>query len=113
MLNPMLKLDHTANDAEKALEEAPRIAKLKELRERFKDDYAVNSLARKKFREEKKVLEKTGVLFGDSDSKVKLQELSEFDEVRTDDHLESGQDDQVRHRRGAAQEARAERNPKV
>ncbi len=80
------------------MEEAPRIMQIKELRERFKDDYAVNSLARKKFREEKKVLEKTGILFGDSDSKVQLQSLSEFDEVRVDDCAESGQDDQVRNR---------------
>ncbi len=51
------------------------------MNERFKDDYKLNSMLRKNFRSETKQLEKKGLLFGDSESKVALKELDDFDMV--------------------------------
>ena len=59
----------------------PRIHQNMLINEKFKEDYKANSLLRKIFRTEKKEIEKTGVLFGDSDDKVKLKELDDIDKV--------------------------------
>ena len=59
----------------------PRLYQNMLINEKFKDDYKANSLLRKKFREEKKAIDKQGVLFGDSEDKVKLRELNSFDKV--------------------------------
>lgn len=59
----------------------PRLHQNMLINEKFKDDYKANSLLRKKFREEKKDIEKKGILFGDSDDKVKLRELDSYDMV--------------------------------
>lgn len=81
LLNPLLKLEDTATDLEKKRLEMPRLIQNIQIREKFKDDYKANALMRKKFREEKKEIEKTGVLFADSDEKVALKQLDANDLV--------------------------------
>ena len=59
----------------------PRLAKNIEMNERYKDDYKMNSMLRKRFREETKQLEVKGMLFGDSDTKVRIKDLDDYDLV--------------------------------
>lgn len=79
--NPLLKLESLVSDEQRRREEMPRIHKNILINEKFKDDYKANSLMRKMFREEKKVIERTGVLFADSEEKTKLKELTAADIV--------------------------------
>ena len=63
---------------------------MRDLRERDKDYYGMNGALRKRFREEKKREERTGVLFGDSDTKIRLKDLSEEDQVGLGYMVEEG-----------------------
>src|SRR3990167_5083273 len=51
------------------------------LRKEKEFDYDMNSMLRKRFRVEKKEIEKTGLVFGDSDDKVPLARLAKEEEV--------------------------------
>jgi coiled-coil domain-containing protein 130 len=52
--DPFYRLEHAREDQQRAREEAPRIEQLLQLREeRSRDDFAANSLLRKRLREEK------------------------------------------------------------
>lgn len=55
--DPMFKLEHSVQDEEKVTEETPRLDLLQNLQDEKKDDFAINQLLRKRFREEKKHLE--------------------------------------------------------
>jgi hypothetical protein len=79
--NPLLKLEGMVSDEQKRREEMPRIHQNIMINEKFKDDYKANSLMRKLFRNEKKEIEKTGVLFADSEHKIKLKDLDYADIV--------------------------------
>ena len=50
----MYKLEHSIQDKQKAKKVAPTLNRLEEIRDTWKDDFAVNQLLRKKFRHEKK-----------------------------------------------------------
>eukprot|EP00117_Sycon_ciliatum_P004595 scpid55137/ scgid2373/ Coiled-coil domain-containing protein 130; 9 kDa protein len=54
--DPMYRLEHGTTDAKKAQANKPRIAELQASQEIKKDDYALNQLARRKFRGEKRSL---------------------------------------------------------
>lgn len=76
--NPLMKLEDKIDDEKKRKDERPRIQSIIDLNEsRWKDDYAANSLLRKRFRKEKKEVEVGDFL------DVKMEDLSEFDQVIT------------------------------
>ena len=50
----MYKLEHNAEDKVKVNKLAPTLTRLEEIRDDWDDDFAVNQLLRKKFRQEKK-----------------------------------------------------------
>jgi len=50
----MFKLEHESKDQIKLKKVAPTLSKLEEIRDGWKDDFAVNQLLRRKFREEKR-----------------------------------------------------------
>lgn len=54
MSDAMFKLEHESKDQIKLKKVAPTLSKLEEIRDGWKDDFAVNQLLRRKFREEKK-----------------------------------------------------------
>lgn len=54
MSDAMFKLEHESKDQIKLNKVAPTLSKLEEIRDGWKDDFAVNQLLRRKFREEKK-----------------------------------------------------------
>ncbi|XP_065069394.1 coiled-coil domain-containing protein 130 homolog [Rhopilema esculentum] len=54
----MFKLEHTIEDKQKAKRSAPTLGKIREIRDVWEDDFAVNQALRKKFREEKKEINK-------------------------------------------------------
>lgn len=54
MTNAMYKLEHESKDKVKVNKLAPTLTRLEELRDDWDDDFAVNQMLRKKFRQEKK-----------------------------------------------------------
>jgi len=54
----MFKLEHSIEDKQKAKRAAPTINQIRHLRDEWSDDYAINQLLRKKFRDEKKEIGK-------------------------------------------------------
>ena len=57
----MFKLEHSIEDKQKARRAAPTINQIKHMRDEWSDDYAINQLLRKKFRDEKKEIGKQKV----------------------------------------------------
>ena len=57
----MFKLEHSIEDKQKAKRAAPTLGKIQEIRDVWEDDFAVNQILRKKFREEKKEINKRKV----------------------------------------------------
>lgn len=53
VLDSMYKLEHSSNDLDKGKTAAPRLAQIMEIKSSQKDDFSLNQLARKKFRESK------------------------------------------------------------
>ncbi|XP_067877419.1 probable splicing factor YJU2B isoform X2 [Heterodontus francisci] len=54
--DPMYKLEHGVGDQEKLKVAIPTLSNIQEMQSAWKDDFAINSMLRKKFRDEKKVL---------------------------------------------------------
>ncbi|XP_067829041.1 probable splicing factor YJU2B [Heptranchias perlo] len=54
--DPMYKLEHGVGDQEKLKAAIPTLSNIQEMQSAWKDDFAINSMLRKKFRDEKKVL---------------------------------------------------------
>ncbi|XP_069783582.1 probable splicing factor YJU2B isoform X2 [Narcine bancroftii] len=54
--DPMYKLEHGVGDQEKLKVAVPTLSNIQEMQSAWKDDFAINSMLRKKFRDEKKVL---------------------------------------------------------
>ncbi|XP_038640486.1 coiled-coil domain-containing protein 130 homolog [Scyliorhinus canicula] len=54
--DPMYKLEHGVGDQEKLKIAVPTLSNIQEMQSAWKDDFAINSMLRKKFRDEKKVL---------------------------------------------------------
>ena len=59
----MFKLEHSIEDKQKAKRAAPTINQIKHIRDDWQDDYAINQLLRKKFREEKKDISRQKVRY--------------------------------------------------
>jgi coiled-coil domain-containing protein 130 len=57
--DPFARLENEVKDQAKGEEEKPRIQEIIEIQEKWKDDYDINFNLRKKFRQEKKKLEKS------------------------------------------------------
>ncbi len=77
--NALQRLEIAKDDVSKANDEKPRIRKIQEMQTIWKDDYDINSLLRKKFREEKIEIQK-------KEKEVKnfglpLERLNTLDEV--------------------------------
>lgn len=69
----MFKLEHVSDDVQKSKKTVASLSSLEERRDDWKDDYMLNKLARKKFREEKKSLKKL------TDSDTELLQRSSLD----------------------------------
>uniref|UniRef100_UPI00398E420E probable splicing factor YJU2B n=1 Tax=Pristiophorus japonicus TaxID=55135 RepID=UPI00398E420E len=54
--DPMYKLEHGVGDQAKLKTAIPTLSNIQEMQSAWKDDFAINSMLRKKFRDEKKVL---------------------------------------------------------
>uniref|UniRef100_A0A4W3H1K4 Probable splicing factor YJU2B n=1 Tax=Callorhinchus milii TaxID=7868 RepID=A0A4W3H1K4_CALMI len=54
--DPMYKLEHGVQDQQKLRTAIPTLANIQEMQSPWKDDFAINSLLRRKFRDEKKEL---------------------------------------------------------
>ena len=52
----MYKLEHESKDSTKSQKVAPTLSRLEEIRHSWNDDFALNQLLRKRFRDEKKEL---------------------------------------------------------
>ncbi|XP_032868025.1 coiled-coil domain-containing protein 130 [Amblyraja radiata] len=57
--DPMYKLEHGVGDQEKLKIAVPTLSNIQDMQSAWKDDFAINSMLRKKFRDEKKVLKET------------------------------------------------------
>lgn len=57
----MFKLEHSIEDKHKAKRAAPTINQIRNIRDEWEDDYAISQILRKKFREEKKEINKQKV----------------------------------------------------
>lgn len=80
--NPLFALEYKPEQTEEQRRlEKSLLAQHLELRKEKQLDYEMNSLLRKKFRVEKKEIEETGIVFGDSDDKVALARLTSEEEV--------------------------------
>lgn len=76
-VNPFARLEGKIDDERKKNDERPRIQSIIDLNEsRWKDDYAANSLLRKRFRKDKGKKVTAEAAYG-----VKMEELSDFDKV--------------------------------
>ncbi|XP_078285474.1 putative splicing factor YJU2B [Rhinoraja longicauda] len=57
--DPMYKLEHGVGDQEKLKIAVPTLSNIQDMQSAWKDDFSINSMLRKKFRDEKKVLKET------------------------------------------------------
>ena len=69
MTNPMYKLEHAVKDKEKLQTVIPTLSEIQELQDDKKDDYLLNKALRRRFRDQKKKIEKAQ----DSDRKLLLK----------------------------------------
>ncbi|XP_059848245.1 probable splicing factor YJU2B isoform X1 [Hypanus sabinus] len=81
--DPMYKLEHGVDDQEKLKIAIPTLSNIQEMQNAWKDDFAINSMLRKKFRDEKKILkegeEKDEALRNKACLSIPLLEESEED----------------------------------
>lgn len=81
--DPMYRLEHGTEDQQKLQKAIPTLANIQEAQSAWKDDFALNSLLRKKFRDEKKVLkdeeEKDQALLDKASLDIPLVQESEED----------------------------------
>ncbi|KAJ1134825.1 hypothetical protein NDU88_001271 [Pleurodeles waltl] len=81
--DPMYRLEHGTEDQKKLQKAIPTLANIQEAQSAWKDDFALNSLLRKKFRDEKKVLkeeeEKDQALLDKASLDIPLLQESEED----------------------------------
>ncbi|XP_051897887.1 probable splicing factor YJU2B [Pristis pectinata] len=81
--DPMYKLEHGVSDQEKLKIAVPTLSNIQDMQSAWKDDFAINSMLRKKFRDEKKVLkeveEKDEALRNKACLSIPLLEESEED----------------------------------
>eukprot|EP01137_Pigoraptor_chileana_P032872 Opistho-2@22966 len=54
----MYRLEHGENDKKKAQEQKPRLTQLQDIQEKWKDDYDLNCVLRRKFRQERKEIQR-------------------------------------------------------
>ncbi|XP_078529109.1 putative splicing factor YJU2B, partial [Lissotriton helveticus] len=81
--DPMYRLEHGTEDQQKLQKAIPTLANIQEAQSAWKDDFALNSLLRKKFRDEKKVIkdeeEKDQALLDKASLDIPLVQESEED----------------------------------
>lgn len=80
MTNAMYKLEHEVDDKLKVKKIAPTLTRLEEIRDDWKDDFAVNQLMRKKFRAERKDIQQQKA--SDDDFKERKNLPDSFDLVK-------------------------------
>lgn len=87
--NPFARLEGKSGDIDSGKNERPRVHQIQQIQEKWKDDFQLNSMLRKKFRDEKKSLSNTGFgtglgVFASGEilgnKKLKLEELDDFDQ---------------------------------
>jgi len=87
MTNAMYKLEHGTQDKSKARKKAPTLTRLEEMRDTWKDDFALNQIVRKKFRMEKKDIADQKSVDDGLKLKASLPDDLELVEERSEDRL--------------------------